>query len=218
MQRQMPWCSLYPWLFNLVANPHRSIMQSRSIFWEQSFDCFFFFLHKTGSDKNQCSIKWIFMVLHSQSFCPRVCYSADCQYDVLNSTVTCSVWSGYLQLKCSNPLKSLTYPKDTQQVRGQVWLRSWRVTAFESSALLVSATPAVPGRNTGHLLGITGGENALWPGTNTAAQLNSALKSTPEHQRRSVTTPDVRKILLKANINKAPDSIPGCLLVTCPIS
>lgn len=51
------------------------------------------------------------MVLHPQSFCPRVCYAADCQYDVLNSTVTCSVWSGYLQTEMFKSTKKSYIPK-----------------------------------------------------------------------------------------------------------
>lgn len=65
MQRQMPRCSLYLWLFNLVAKPRWSIMQSCSLLWKQSFDSFF--PHKTGADMNQCGIKLALMVLHLPS-------------------------------------------------------------------------------------------------------------------------------------------------------
>lgn len=46
MRCQMPWCSLYLCLFNLVAKPHWSIMQSCSLLWKQGFDSFS--PHKNG--------------------------------------------------------------------------------------------------------------------------------------------------------------------------
>lgn len=42
IHHRKPWHSLYPWLFNLVANPHWSMMQKSSLRWKMKG--FFFFL------------------------------------------------------------------------------------------------------------------------------------------------------------------------------